>query len=156
LELDEIKSIIKLMQQNDLGLFELENEGFKIKLQRQAPAATPVLTTMSLPVQAQAAVAPASPVQAAASALEAPQAVDKTVYREILSPMVGTFYAAPSPESPAFVKIGQEIDDNTTVCIIEAMKVMNEIKAEMRGTVIEILVESGQPVQFGQPMLRVK
>jgi acetyl-CoA carboxylase biotin carboxyl carrier protein len=79
-----------------------------------------------------------------------------TPLREIMSPMVGTFYRASSPDSAPYVEVGQEINEESLVCIIEAMKVMNEIKAEIKGVVVEILVENGTPVQFGQPLLRVK
>jgi acetyl-CoA carboxylase biotin carboxyl carrier protein len=79
-----------------------------------------------------------------------------TPLREIVSPMVGTFYRAPSPDSAPYAEVGQEVNEESLVCIIEAMKVMNEIKAEIKGVIVEILVENGTPVQFGQPLLRVK
>jgi acetyl-CoA carboxylase biotin carboxyl carrier protein len=101
---------------------------------------------------------PPAPLIAPAAAAPAPAAAaapDETAAR-ILSPMVGTFYAAPSPESPPFTTSGQEVTDDTVVCIIEAMKVMNEIKAEMKGVIVEALVENGKPVEFGTPLFLVR
>ncbi|MBS0658286.1 MAG: acetyl-CoA carboxylase biotin carboxyl carrier protein [Verrucomicrobia bacterium] len=157
MDLKDIKAIIELMKKNDLSVFKLEREDFKIVLERgttgvvhvAAPAAAPLL----LPAPA-AAPAAAAPAPAATSA--APAAAPASDSREISSPMVGTFYSAPSPESPAFVKVGDSVDENTVVCIVEAMKVMNEIKAETKGTIVEIVAENGKPVQFGQPLFRVR
>ena len=101
-------------------------------------------------------VMPQLPASAAAPAAEAAPAAAQPAGKEIVSPMVGTFYRTPSPESPSYVEIGTEVTPETVVCIIEAMKVMNEIKAELAGTITEVLVENGKPVQFGQPLFRVK
>jgi len=168
LELKEIKIIIDLMKRNDLALFQLEREGFKIKLQRgslAAPgAASGPLTVQvggaALPAAALAAgdgAASASSSPAASSSAPAPVAASETeAYREINSPMVGTFYQSPSPEAGPFVKVGQEVTEDSVVCIIEAMKVMNEIKAETKGVIAEIVAENGKPVQFGQVLFKVK
>lgn len=158
MELKDIKSIIDLMKKNDLSVFEMENEGFKIKLKRGGSAPEGyVLTSTSAPFT------PAPLPQTAAAALTAPAAetaaptaAPAAKGREITSPMVGTFYQAMSPESPAYVKVGQSVTEDTVVCIIEAMKVMNEIKAEAAGVVTEILGENGKPVQFGQPLFRLQ
>ncbi|MBW0000426.1 MAG: acetyl-CoA carboxylase biotin carboxyl carrier protein [Verrucomicrobia bacterium] len=147
MELKEIKAIIDLMKKNDLAVFKLEKEGFKLELEAQRPVA-PIVTAAPSPPAATVAPIAASPVPA-------PAAETRREFKEIVSPMVGTFYRAPSPESAPYVQVGQDVDEETVVCIIEAMKVMNEIKAEMRGVIAEVLVENGTPVQFGQPLFRV-
>jgi acetyl-CoA carboxylase biotin carboxyl carrier protein len=149
LDLKEIKLLIDMMRKNDLSVFKMENEGFKITLKKN---------TGFQPVVTQAAAPAPVVVQAPAAAAAAPAApaVESTPGKEIVSPMVGTFYAAASPESEPLVAVGQEVTEDTVVCIIEAMKVMNEIKAEVRGTVTEIVAENGKPVQFGQALFKVK
>jgi acetyl-CoA carboxylase biotin carboxyl carrier protein len=140
------------MRKNDLSEFRLEQEGFKITLKRGVdfPAlptgAAPQLAYSSSPAPA---VAPA-PIQ------PAPAAEPKEKLREVTSPMVGTFYAAASPESAPFATAGKEISEGSVVCIIEAMKVMNEIKSEIGGTIVEVVAENGKPVQFGQVLFRVR
>jgi acetyl-CoA carboxylase biotin carboxyl carrier protein len=148
LDLDDIKAIIDLMKQNDLAVFKLEREGFKLELEAQRPIA-PVVAALPPVVSTQ--TVPANVTGASAAAGE-----EKAKLKEIVSPMVGTFYRAPSPDSAPYVQPGQEINEESVVCIIEAMKVMNEIKAEVRGVIVEVLVENGTPVQFGQPLFRVK
>ena len=140
MDIKQIKTLIDLMKKNDLTVFKMEEEGFKITLKKESSFA-PVISA-PLPAAA-AASAPASTESAAAAG------------REIVSPMVGTFYTAPSPESPAFAEVGQKVTPDTVVCIIEAMKVMSEIKAEMSGTIKEVLAENGKPVQFGQALFRL-
>ena len=151
MDLDDIKAIIDLMKQNDLAVFKLEREGFKLELETQPPAA--ILNPASFP-----SAHPSLNLPSAVSANSAPSTVEiaKSFHREILSPMVGTFYRAPSPDSAPYAEVGQIITEESVVCIIEAMKVMNEIKAEISGSIVEILVENGTPVQFGQPLFRVK
>jgi len=151
LELKDIKELIALFRKNDLSEFALEQEGFKISLKRGSDA-LPVFThqPLALPQAApQALPAPAAP---AAPALPTVQEAS----HDIQSPMVGTFYGAASPDSPSFVSVGQQVTPDTVICIIEAMKVMNEIKAETSGTVVEILAENGKPVQYGQPLFRLR
>ncbi len=153
MELKDIKIIIDLMKKNDLSVFEMEKEGFKIKLKKgfgtpesygmsstPAPGYQPIPTTAAPP-------APATEPAAAPAAAKGP---------EIVSPMVGTFYSAMSPDSPPYLKVGQSVTPDMVVCIVEAMKVMNEIKAEQSGVVAEILVENGKPVQFGQALFRLQ
>jgi acetyl-CoA carboxylase biotin carboxyl carrier protein len=151
LDLKEIKELIALMRKNDLSVFKMEKEGFKITLKKGADY-QPVIHS-ALPAVSAAAPGPG---QSASGDSPAPAVTAAATLREITSPMVGTFYSAPSPESPAYVSVGQEVSEDTVVCIIEAMKVMNEIKAECRGTIAEIVAENGKPVQFGQPLFRVK
>ena len=150
MELKDIKAVIDLMRKNDLSVFEMEKDGFRLKLQKGSDQ--PVYSAAA-PVQA----AP-PPAAAASAAGEAPAAAPEKggALKDVVSPMVGTFYRASSPDSPAFVDIGKEVSEETVVCIIEAMKVMNEIKAETKGVIAEIVAENGKPVQFGQVLFRVK
>ena len=149
MDLKAIKQVIDLMKRSELSEFELEEEGFKLRLSRKngeaatqiiqaAPAATPV-----------AVPTPVAETESAAPAEEAGISLVK-------SPMVGTFYRSPSPDSPSFVDVGAKISEDSVVCIIEAMKVMNEIQAEIKGTITEILVENGDSIEFGQPLFKVK
>ncbi|MBV8813975.1 MAG: acetyl-CoA carboxylase biotin carboxyl carrier protein [Verrucomicrobia bacterium] len=153
MELDDIKAIIDLMKQNDLAFFKLEREGFKIELEahRSPVASAPPAASAPLSGPVHAGPVPANITESSIST-----SGKATSFKEIVSPMVGTFYRAASPDSAPYVEVGQEINEETVVCIIEAMKVMNEIKAEVKGTVFEILLENGTAVQFGQPLIRVK
>jgi len=155
-DLKDIKAIIDLMKKNSISEFELERQEFKIKLKRgnlsasgeEMPAhvyVPQIATLPALAAPAPAAAAAAAPVVAAAS---------NEV--EVKSPMIGTFYRSPSPEASAYVEVGTEVTPDTVVCIIEAMKVMNEIKAEVRGVVTQIIAENAKPVEFGQPLFKVR
>jgi len=155
LELKDIKAIIDLMKRNDLSVFEMEKDGFRLKLQKgtgdqamiAAPLPMPPMQVAPLPMPGPATAPPAS---APAEKAEEP------ALKEITSPMVGTFYRGAAPESPPYVDVGKEVTEETVVCIIEAMKVMNEIKAEVQGVIAEVVAESGKPVQFGQTLFRVR
>jgi acetyl-CoA carboxylase biotin carboxyl carrier protein len=149
LDLKDIKAVIDLMRKNDLSVFEMEKDGFRLKLQKGAGEQT--VYTQPAP----AAAAPA-PAPAESSSTPAPAAEKGSALKDILSPMVGTFYRAGSPEAAPFADVGKEVSEETVVCIIEAMKVMNEIKAETKGVIAEIVAENGKPVQFGQVLFRVK
>ena len=140
------------MKKNDLSVFKMEKEGFKITLKKGTDF-QPVITTAA-PVAYSAAPAAAAPVAHSEAAPAASGGASQ--FKEITSPMVGTFYGSPSPEAGPYVSVGQEVTEDTVVCIIEAMKVMNEIKAELRGTIAEMVAENGKPVQFGQALFRVK
>jgi acetyl-CoA carboxylase biotin carboxyl carrier protein len=153
LELKDIKAVIDLMKKNDLSVFEMEKDGFKLKLQKGAGDQT-VFAPPANGVPAPAPPVAPAPLSSAAAAVQ--ETEKGASLREIVSPMVGTFYRAGSPESPPFVDIGKEVTEETVVCIIEAMKVMNEIKAEIKGVIAEIVAESGKPVQFGQVLFRVR
>jgi acetyl-CoA carboxylase biotin carboxyl carrier protein len=153
-DLKDIKAIIDLMKKNSLSEFELEKQDFKIKLKRSGGAGgasfeevQPIYNVVAAPA---ALAAPAAAVSAPVPAAAA------TPGAEIKSPMIGTFYRAPSPESANYVEVGTEVNPETVVCIIEAMKVMNEIKAEMRGVITEVLVDNAKPVEFGQPMFKIR
>jgi len=155
-DLSEIRKIVKLMDDHGLSLFQFEKEDFNLKLKKgsdledlqRAMAAAPVAAAPVAP-----AAAPAAPAPAAASADSAPAA---PAGETIDSPMVGTFYRKPSPDADLFVNVGDPVSEGQTICIIEAMKVMNEIKAEKSGTISEICVEDGSPVQFGDTLFRLK
>lgn len=163
LDLKEIRQIVDLMAKNDLSYFHLKHGSFKVELRRgtdveaakdllsKMPAAAPQMTTMTGP-----ALAPAATALPAVVSPTAPAPVEQAVGPTINSPMVGTFYRSAAPGEKVFVNIGDTVDENTVVCIIEAMKVMNEIKAEARGTVVRILVDDAKPVQYGQPLFELK
>ena len=153
MDIKEIRSLIDLMKKNGVAVFKMEKEGFKITLKTSgAPGSPQYISTQPLVQWSEPAAQPLSITEAAPAAAAAPAATGI----EVKSPMVGTFYGSPSPESPAFISVGQEITPDTVVCIIEAMKVMNEVKAEVSGTVVEICAENGKPVQFGQALFRLK
>ncbi|MFZ1218925.1 MAG: acetyl-CoA carboxylase biotin carboxyl carrier protein [Chthoniobacterales bacterium] len=149
MELKDIKAVIDLMKKNDLSVFEMEKDGFKLKLQKGAGEQT--VFTAPAAAAPTPATAPAPPAQTPAPEVQASGAL-----KDILSPMVGTFYRAGSPESPPFADVGKEVSEESVVCIIEAMKVMNEIKAEVKGVIAEVVAENGKPVQFGQVLFRVR
>ena len=154
MDLKEIKAIIDLMKKNSLSEFELEQKEFKIKLKRGLDGGDESALGMprmaALPVASLPAPVTAQPVPAATPAAAASQET------EIKSPMIGTFYRSPAPDAAPYVDVGVEVGPDTVVCIIEAMKVMNEIKAEARGTIARILAEDGKPVQYGQPLFELK
>jgi acetyl-CoA carboxylase biotin carboxyl carrier protein len=157
LELKDIKAIIDLMRKNDLSVFEMEKEGFRLKLQK-GPEKQTVFPAPILPPMLAAPMAAPAPAAGPAGPAAAPAepAAPAEATKEITSPMVGTFYRAGSPESPPFIDVGQEVNEDTVVCIIEAMKVMNEIKAEVKGVIAEVVAENGKPVQFGQALFKVR
>jgi acetyl-CoA carboxylase biotin carboxyl carrier protein len=161
-ELKDIKAIIDLMKKNDLSVFEMEKDGFKLKLQKGAgdqtifSSAAPLIAPIPMPLGAGAQSGAAAGGQSSASSSTAEPGEKGSPLKDITSPMVGTFYRQGSPESPPFVDVGKAVSEDSVVCIIEAMKVMNEIKAEMTGTIAEVVAENGKPVQFGQVLFRVR
>ena len=138
------------MKKNDLSVFKMEKEGFKITLKKGVDF-SPIPSNGHVTGQAPQSTTPHAP---AATAVTEPS--EQESLREITSPMVGTFYGAPSPDAAPYVTVGTEVTEDTTVCIIEAMKVMNEIKAETRGVIAEVTAESGKPVQFGQSLFKLR
>jgi acetyl-CoA carboxylase biotin carboxyl carrier protein len=161
LDLKQIKQLIDLMQRSDLTEFAVEEEGFKIKIARASnSAAAPVVAYAPAPAAAAPApaAAPAAPsaAPAPAAAPAAAPAGDESGIVYVKSPMVGTFYKAASPESKPFAEIGTKVTETSVVCIIEAMKIMNEIQSEVKGTIVEVLVENGSPVEYGQKLFKVK
>ena len=151
MDLKDIKAIIDLMKKNSITEFELERQDSKIKLKRGLNGGAPSVQ------YDEPAVASAAPViQTVAVAAGTATQLAATGEIDIKSPMIGTFYRAPSPEAGNYVEVGTEVTADTVVCIIEAMKVMNEIKSEVKGIVTQVLVESGKPVEFGQPLFKVR
>jgi acetyl-CoA carboxylase biotin carboxyl carrier protein len=150
LDLKDIKSIIDLMKKNSISEFELERQDYKIRLKRGV--AGPVVIAEDAQSGALLSI-PTAPLGIAASS-SAP--ANGAGLSEIKSPMIGTLYRAPSPDAANYVEVGSEVGPDTVVCIIEAMKVMNEIKAETRGVIAEILTDNAKPVEFGQPLFRIR
>ncbi len=149
MNLKEIRNLIDLMNENDLNELEIERDGMKIKLKKAAGEGAPVYSRNPADFTIQSAPSVGS--------TEKKETVADTSNRnEIQSPMVGTFYRAPSPEAPSFAEIGQTVDVGQVVCIIEAMKLMNEIKSEIRGKIVEAPIENAQPVEFGQALFIVE
>ena len=144
MDLDKIKEIISLMNENDLAEVEIEEEGKKVRLRKTE------VKMASVPMAA-ARPAEQAPAQTPEPTRERPKDCE-----EITSPMVGTFYRASSPDADPYVKIGDTVEPEAIICIIEAMKVMNEIKAEMHGEVVDILVENGDVIEFGQPLFLIR
>lgn len=158
-EIERIRSLARAMSEGDLSELEIEDtrSGLRVRLRRGGEPA-PALQFLpshaaSAPLAPAAAPAAATSQPAAAAASGAKPASDAVPFT---SPMVGTFYRSPSPEAEAFVELGARVGEDSTLCIIEAMKVMNEIKAEMSGTVVEVLVQNGEPVEFGQPLFLIR
>jgi acetyl-CoA carboxylase biotin carboxyl carrier protein len=152
-DLKDIKAIIDLMRKNAVTEFELEKQDFKIRLKRGQNGSGPVVAYEDPPA---VVYAPPTVVAAAAPPPPAPPPLPVSNELEIKSPMIGTFYRAPSPESAPYVEVGSEVNTDTVVCIIEAMKVMNEIKAEAKGVVTQVLVENAKPVEFGQALFKIR
>ena len=163
LDHDQLQQLLALLAESDIQEFKLEGDDFRLEVRRNLPAspmAAPV-TLMSSPSVAPTAaplsVAPAPAAGAGpAPSMPPPAAASRGDLLEITAPMVGTFYRAPAPGEPSFVELGARIRVGQTVCILEAMKLMNELEAEVAGEVVEILVENGTPVEFGQVLMRVK
>lgn len=149
-----IKQVVDLMNRSELSEFEFEEEGFKLRLSRKNGEAAPQIIHTSAPAPQPAPAAQQAAPAAPAEASSAP--AEEAGIAVIKSPMVGTFYRAASPESPVFTDVGKKVGADTVVCIIEAMKVMNEIHAELSGTITEVLVENGDSVEYGQPLFKVK
>ena len=147
MDLKAIKQVVEMMKRSEISEFEIEEKDFKLRLSRKNGE------TQIIHAAAPLAAAPA-PIAAAPAAAAAP--VEEKGISMVKSPMVGTFYSAASPESPVFAKIGTTVGADSIVCIIEAMKVMNEIQSELSGTITEVLIENGEAVEYGQPLFKVK
>jgi len=156
MDIKEIKAVIDLMRKNSLTEFEYEKDGTKIRIQR-GPDGKPQVFSSSPNLLATPTPAPIPPALPSAPRAPSPAPTPPAEsLPTINSPMVGTFYGSPAPDAPAYISVGTAVTPESVVCIIEAMKVMNEIKAEMSGTITEILVESGKPVEFGKPLFRIR
>ena len=174
MNLKEIKDLIELVNDKGFAEFEIERQGFRLRISRfkesgpqiLQPAPAPIIISAAIPGAPEILSSGAQPrglieaESAAGSGSASHQRVETTVAQPephiIKSPIVGTFYGAPSPTSEPFVKIGDHIEQDTVVCIIEAMKLMNEIQAEVSGDILKIYVENGQPVEYGQALFGIK
>ncbi|MDA7920354.1 acetyl-CoA carboxylase biotin carboxyl carrier protein [Verrucomicrobiales bacterium] len=152
MDFKEIKKIVELMDEHGLSQFKLEQDETKLELKKGGDVDMQAIQQLMASAPAPQYAAPAAPAPAAAGE---PAGLPAGV-EEITSPMVGTFYAAPSPDSDDFVKVGAKVSADSPVCIVEAMKVMNEIQAEIAGEIVEVLVDSGTAVQYGEALFRVK
>ncbi|MCP9826178.1 acetyl-CoA carboxylase biotin carboxyl carrier protein [Synechococcus sp. EJ6-Ellesmere] len=159
LDNDQLHNLLIFLEQSDIQELKLEGDDFRLEVRRNLPAPAalaPAPAPLPSPVVAPAAPAPGSAgVTAPSSPPPAPSALRADLV-DITAPMVGTFYRSPSPTDPPFVEIGSRINVGQPVCILEAMKLMNELEAEVSGELVEILVDNGTPVEFGQVLLRVK
>ena len=153
LDHQQLRDLLEQLSKSDFQEFRLEGEDFRLEVRRNLP----VSLTAPAPQAVQAAVAP-GPQEAASSPAPPPPATvaSRSDLQPITAPMVGTFYRSPAPGEPPFVELGTRIKTGQTVCILEAMKLMNELEAEVAGEVVEILVESGTPVEFGQVLMRIR
>ena len=152
LNLDEIRELAELVNEHGFTDFEFENENIRVRLSKQVN--TPVFAA---PVQQQVAPAPAQAAQAPTADAAPAAVVDEDAgLHKITSPIVGTFYRSPAPDKPSYVSEGSKVSPETVVCIVEAMKLMNEIQAETSGEVVKIYVENGQPVEYGQPLFGIR
>lgn len=159
MNVEEIKTIVELMSANDLTEFKIEAEGYNLCLKRGCAKQQITQVVAGAPVAAAPAAAVAVPAAAPVAAPAAAPAVDsapKAPAKTIDSPLVGTFYRAPSPDSPPFVKVGDRVSPDTVVCIVEAMKVMNEVKAETSGVIKDILCTDGTAVEYGLPLFVIE
>ncbi|MFJ7754874.1 acetyl-CoA carboxylase biotin carboxyl carrier protein [Peribacillus muralis] len=160
MKVQEIREIIKLVDQSNINEFVYENEGTKIKLKKTETVTVIQPTASPDVVQGNAAVEvkPAAPAAPKAVEAAAPAAAvsERENLHKITSPMVGTFYQSPAPDSPAYVKAGDKVTADSIVCIVEAMKLFNEIEAEVSGEIVEVLIKEGQLVEYGQPLFLVK
>ncbi|HUC90856.1 MAG TPA: acetyl-CoA carboxylase biotin carboxyl carrier protein [Paenibacillus sp.] len=157
-KLSEIKELVKLIDSTSVHELEIENEGARLLIRK--PGKPEVVTVTAAPAAHTYMPAPspaaAQPAAVGAAAAPASAAAEKDNLHRIVSPMVGTFYSSPSPEAGPYVNVGDRVGEKTVVCILEAMKLMNELEAEVRGEIVEVLVESGQLVEYGQPLFLVK
>jgi acetyl-CoA carboxylase biotin carboxyl carrier protein len=154
-DLDKLRELIALMEAHGLTEIDLRRQDQRWKLCRGPTAVTQLVPAAGYPVNPVQAAPPASPSAATIVPAQSPAAVDKSIVA-IKSPTVGTYFEAPSPGDPPFVTVGSQVVPDAVVCIIEAMKVFNQITADVNGTITEILVKNGDPVEFGQPLFRVR
>jgi len=156
MDIRKVKKLIELLEESGIAEIEINEGEESVRISRYSTTAPPVMqqyATAPMPAQAPAA----APASAEASAAEEPSAEDLAISgHTVNAPMVGTFYTAPSPGAPDFVKVGDHVKEGDTVCIIEAMKILNQIEADKSGTVKAVLVDNAQPVEFGQPLVVIE
>jgi acetyl-CoA carboxylase biotin carboxyl carrier protein len=153
MNIKEIKELLELMAEHNVGEIEIEKDNAKIKLRKMANGGIVMQGAPQMMAPMQTAMQ--TPAQASVPAVAA-QAAEEEGVTIVRSPMVGTFYASPAPDQPAYVSVGKAVKDGDVLCIVEAMKLMNEIKSELSGTVTEILVQNGQTVEYDQPIMKIK
>ena len=153
----EIRQLIKLVESSEIGELEIVEEGKKLRISKNSKFESNGMMAMNPAVMNYAAPVPAAPqVAAPAEAVTAEDSSTDSEYQELRSPMVGTFYRAPSPEAEAYVEVGQNVDTGQTLCIVEAMKLMNEIESDFSGKIVKIMVENAQPVEFNQVLFLIE
>jgi len=156
-DLSEVRRLLAFMEESGLEEFEYEREGLHIRLRKASARPTTAPVAAAMPLEAPAAAAVPAPAPAPAVAHEAPKPVPAAANVHLVkSPIVGTFYSAPSPEAEAFVAVGARVEAGQTLCIIEAMKLMNEIESDVAGEIVQILVENGHPVEYGEPLFGIR
>lgn len=158
MNLKEIKELIEILKGTDISEIEVERSGVKVRLRKGTEAVVPATVAPRMEyhhVVAPPQAAPALAAPAAAPAAKAPEAA-KSAQGTITSPIVGTFYRAPAPDKPPYVQVGDSVKKGQVLCIVEAMKLMNEIESEFAGKVVQILIENGQPVEYGQPLFIIQ
>ncbi len=154
LDHDQLRELLTFLGESDIQELRLEGDDFRLVVRRNLPAAAPTAqAAQPLPV---AVAPPAPPAPVSAPAPSPPPPSSRSELQPLTAPMVGTFYRSPAPGEPAFVEVGSRIQAGQPVCILEAMKLMNELEADISGEVVEILVESGTPVEFGQVLMRIR
>jgi acetyl-CoA carboxylase biotin carboxyl carrier protein len=161
-KLNELRELVEFLKANEIAEFDMEQDDLKVRIKFAGePAAAPAagfdmaqLSRLMASAPAAAPVAPAAPAPVAAAAAPAAEAEEKL--HEVKSPIVGTFYESPSPGAPAFVKVGDQVEVGQVLCIVEAMKLMNEIEADVAGEVVKRIASSGQPVEYGQPLFAIR
>jgi acetyl-CoA carboxylase biotin carboxyl carrier protein len=147
-DLNQVRELLAILNQTDIEELSLKSSDFELTIRKGSSS---ILVQPSAPN-----LAPAAPITVASTPAASPAPAADKNWVEVTSPMVGTFYRSPAPDEPSFVDVGDTIRKGQTICIIEAMKLMNELEAEVNGEVMEILVENGKPIEFGQPLMRVK
>jgi acetyl-CoA carboxylase biotin carboxyl carrier protein len=155
LDHDQLRELLTFLGESDIQELRLEGEDFRLVVRRNLPAAAPTAPAAP-PLPVVAAAPPTPPVPVANAVPSPPPPSSRSDLQPLTAPMVGTFYRSPAPGEPAFVEVGSRIQAGQPVCILEAMKLMNELEADISGEVVEILVESGTPVEFGQVLMRIR
>lgn len=148
MDLALLKKLVRIVEQSGVDEIEVEEEGLRVRISRGQHGVAPA--GREIPAYASVAAAPVSTAPAPVAA-----APPEKKYHEVKSPIVGTFYRAPAPDADSYVEVGQEVQEKTVLCIIEAMKLMNEIESDMGGKIVKILVENGQPVEYNQPLFLI-
>ena len=154
MDIKEIQELIRFVAKSGVNEVELERDGFKLSIKANAPAPVAQVVAAPMPVQV-AAPAPVAAAVPAPAAAAAPAASNETNYLTITSPMIGTFYRTPGPDKDAFVNVGDLVETGKVVCIVEAMKLFNEIESEVKGRIVKVLVDNASPVEYGQPLFLV-